>query len=269
MYEEVHPDSIIFSKPGFYLVGVDSETAKKWLQLNIRNRRIRKSLVAFLRSQIEDGEWQLGHPQPIVFSDAGRLIDGQHRLTAIAEAVVSNGKAIKIRVETGVPDGIREYLDSGAVRTLEDRVELHPDPGFNRFVAQLVNFHLRIANVSNNSRSATPTLAKEFYRHYARSLKKAYDLNHKDKGTGQVAVSLAAVQYFEINEEKAGEFYADLFVAAGRVQQAQMLRDFLVRRGNRDGGFTIRQDTHYKAIGCMKAHLEGRKVLRVVKASSW
>jgi hypothetical protein len=271
MYEEVDPDFIIFSKPGFYLVEVDAETAKKWLQLNIGNRRLRKAGVSFLRSQIENGEWQSSHPQPIVFSDTGRLIDGQHRLTAIAEAVVSNGKPLKImvRVETGAPDGIREYLDSGIGRTLEDRADLDPDPGFNRFITQLVNFHQCILFPSSKSKKTTPAFAKDFYRRHSWSLKKVYELNRKEKGTGQVAVSLAAMQYFEINEQKAGEFYADLFIAAGRVQQAQMLRDFLIRQRNIAGGLAIREDAHYKAIGCMKAHREGREIFRVNRVSSW
>ena len=128
MFKEIKPHQLKVTTPGLFIVRVDSDVARDWLKLNLKNRRIRKTLVEYLKRQIESGEWQSNHPQPVVFSDAGRLIDGQHRLTAIAESEVYNGSSVCLRVETGASDGIREYMDTGIARTLEDRVELDSDP---------------------------------------------------------------------------------------------------------------------------------------------
>jgi hypothetical protein len=269
MFKETKPSELLIAKPGLHLVKVDSDVARDWLRLNIKNRRIRKTLVAYLRRQIESNEWQSNHPQPIVFSDAGRLIDGQHRLTAIAEAEIYNGSSVKMRVETGADDKIREYMDTGITRTLDDRVELDSDLVFNKFVSQIISIDMMLGNKTGKYGKATPEDAKEFFTLHEKALRLVYDRHRREKATGQVAVSLAAMQYFEKDAEKADEFYSDIFVAAGNVQQAQMLRDYLFRTVNARGGYTVRKEVYSKAVGCMKAHMEGRHVAKVTRAGSW
>lgn len=270
MFRETKPSDLLIAKPGLHLVKVDSDVARDWLKFNIKNRRIRNTLVAYLRRQIETNEWQSNHPQPIVFSDAGRLIDGQHRLTAIAEAEIYNGSAVKMRVETGADDKIREYMDTGITRTLDDRVELDSDHVFNKFVSQLISTELMlIQGRTSKYGKATPDDAREFYSLHEKALRQVFDRHQREKGTGQVAVSLAAMQYFEIDAEKADEFYSDLFVAAGNIQPAQMLRDFLLRQLSTRNGFSARKATYLKTVGCMKAHMDGRDVAKVTRAATW
>jgi hypothetical protein len=268
VFKEIKASELEITRPGIFVVKVDSDTARQWLKLNVKNRRIRKSLVEYLRRQIDEKEWQSNHPQPIVFSDAGRLIDGQHRLTAIAESEICNGSSLKIRVETGADDRIREYMDTGITRTLEDRVELDSDPAFNKFIAQLVAIDLLIVqNKAKKYGKATPDDAKEFYAVHHKALRQVFDRHRREKGTGQTAVSIAAMQYFEKDEDKADEFYSDVFVAAGNVQQAQMLRDYLLRNLNGVGGMSARTEVYQKAVACMKAHFDGRKIGKVTRAT--
>lgn len=267
MFKEIKAHDLQITKPGIHVVKVDSEIARKWLTLNIKNRRIRKSLVMYLRRQINEGEWQPNHPQPVVFSDAGRLIDGQHRLTAIAESEIYNGESVKVRVETGADDRIREYMDTGITRTLEDRVELDSNPAINKFAAQMVAINFSFTNGKANVQGkATPEDAKEFYAIHKNAIHQVFERKRSERGTGQAAVSFAALEYFELDENKADEFYSDLFVPAGNVQQSQMLRDFLCRLQT-SGGFANRQEAYQKSVSCMKAHLADRKIGKVTRAN--
>lgn len=270
MFKETKPDSIVVTQPGWHLVRVDSDQARLWLKLNVNNRRVRRHLVEYLKRQIMTDEWQGNHPQPIVFSDAGRLIDGQHRLTAIAESEVFNGSSLPVRVETGASDKVREYMDTGIPRTLDDRVQLDGNPVFNKFASQLIGLEFSLRpGLTYIHKKATPDDAKEFFAIHHRAMRSVFERHHRERCVGQVAVSFAAVEYFERDEEKADEFYSDIFLPAGNVQQSQMLRDSLFRFAAKTGGSAARREVYSKSVGCMKAHLEGRKVKRVTRADSW
>lgn len=65
------------------IVHVTPQTARLWLKRNSHNRPIRPSHVETLRDSFSRGEYVMTH-QGIAFDDAGELIDGQHRLSAIA-----------------------------------------------------------------------------------------------------------------------------------------------------------------------------------------
>lgn len=269
MLKEIKPHQLVVAKPGLFVVNVDSNVARDWLKLNFKNRRIRRTLVEYLKRQIETGEWQSNHPQPVVFSDAGRLIDGQHRLTAIAESEVYNGSSVYLRVETGASDSIREYMDTGITRTLDDRVELDGDLRLNKFATQIISCHLMIvADKAQKYGKATPEDAKEFYAIHHESVKHVFERHRREKGTGSIPVALAAMEYFERDHQMADEFYTDLFRPAGEVQQSQMLRDFLLRMQN-NGSSVARREQYLKTISCMKAHMEGRNVGKVVRAANW
>ena len=75
---------------------IGPEAAKEMLECNVDNRSPKKSALA---KALEDGEWQL-NGETIVFSDTGRLIDGQNRLIAV--------------IKTGVP------IDTIVVSTQHD-----------------------------------------------------------------------------------------------------------------------------------------------------
>lgn len=99
---------------------VTPEMARQWLQANSNNRRIKKSLVARIKADIESGNWQMTH-QPIALAEDGQLLDGQHRLAAIA----ASGMVVPLMVATNCPQETFAVIDSGAKRTVSD--SLHVD----------------------------------------------------------------------------------------------------------------------------------------------
>jgi hypothetical protein len=89
--------------------------AAELLSLNIKNRPINESHVAFFEEQLKRGEMLLTH-QGIAISDNARLLDGQHRLTAI----VRTGISAEILVTRGLSEKVFTVLDSGSKRSAGD-----------------------------------------------------------------------------------------------------------------------------------------------------
>lgn len=64
------------------LVLVTVEMATEWMTRNVCNRNIRKGRVALYARQMAEGLWEL-NGETLVFDVQGRLVNGQHRLSAI------------------------------------------------------------------------------------------------------------------------------------------------------------------------------------------
>jgi len=103
--------------------------AKKWLENNGSNRRMRHTFVQYIIDEIKQGKWQLTH-QGVAISKDGMLLDGQHRLQAIA----SLGVTLEMVVALDVPfDSVLGFqVDNGEKRTIADI--MHESP---QYVAML------------------------------------------------------------------------------------------------------------------------------------
>jgi hypothetical protein len=100
------------------VVRVTPQMAVEWLaRLNHRQRAVRRHHVFRLAQDIRNGDWKLT-PDPIVWCVDDTLINGQHRLHAIAMAGVP---ALAV-VTRGWPEATYEILDAGMRRALTDRI---------------------------------------------------------------------------------------------------------------------------------------------------
>lgn len=93
---------------------VTPEMASDWLSHRgyNRNRRISKSVVGKYLQDMKEGRWKITR-QGLIFDTAGKIIDGQHRLSAVANGEVTVAFWI-------YPDEARdtfEALDQGYKRT--------------------------------------------------------------------------------------------------------------------------------------------------------
>jgi hypothetical protein len=98
--------------PGIYTMGVESitpERASEYLAANRGNRNIVQAHVAAMARDIVNGRWMF-NAQPICFSRSGRLLNGQHRLSAVLEA----GEPIEVMVMRGLPEEAFETYDKQA-----------------------------------------------------------------------------------------------------------------------------------------------------------
>lgn len=95
---------------------ITPEMASEWLKNNPNNRPINMRDVTAMINTIKAGRFVLTH-QGIAFDEDGRLIDGQHRLTAIALA----GIPVTMMVSTNVPRQNMTAVDAGRGRNKVDR----------------------------------------------------------------------------------------------------------------------------------------------------
>lgn len=115
--------------PGRLQVTIEKVTpdlAAEWLELNVTNRNLREQLVAAYARDMTSGNWHMAG-EPIKFSKAGKLLDGQHRLWA----VVTSGVTVELLVVRGLEEKTQQVMDSGAARTASDALKLRNESNWS------------------------------------------------------------------------------------------------------------------------------------------
>lgn len=107
----LHGDAV----PSISVMDVTPELAREWLGRNMGNRPMRPGNLKKLTAALKTGNWRMTG-DPIRFSATGKLIDGQHRLSAIVET----GIAAQCVLMSGLDDSIFDVIDSGAARSKSD-----------------------------------------------------------------------------------------------------------------------------------------------------
>lgn len=117
--------------------------ALEWLALNKKNRPVKERRVAFYCKEMLAGRWRVNH-QGIAFDPDGNLVDGQHRLMAIARAGVS----VEMFVAHGVEDSTT--VDKGAGRSVSDELNMYDGTQNARAVVAIINA-MRFAEIGTNA----------------------------------------------------------------------------------------------------------------------
>lgn len=91
---------------------ITPEIAEAYLANNSKNRNINKANLYFLIAELENGRFKY-NGESIIISKNGNLLDGQHRLMAIAKSKIG----AYINVVTDVEDSSMPTIDTGANRT--------------------------------------------------------------------------------------------------------------------------------------------------------
>lgn len=100
--------------------------AKKMLEGNTDNRKLRKFRVEQYADAIKRGMWDIQN-DAITIAKSGRLLNGQHRLTAIVEA----DTAVQCLVLRGVDESTYSSIDAGLSRNLNDALLQAAGQGVN------------------------------------------------------------------------------------------------------------------------------------------
>lgn len=99
--------------------------AREWLERNTINRTLRRGWVEQLRASFERGEYEPSH-QGIAFDMDGNLLDGQHRLAAIAG--MNDGRTFPMLVTRELErERANAVIDIGAKRSTSDVLGLARD----------------------------------------------------------------------------------------------------------------------------------------------
>lgn len=116
--------------------------AEAYLKKNESNRPLKDSLVRRLMHALRGGHWRETH-QGIAFNGDGRLLDGQHRLTAI----VRTGISAQLMVARGLSDDAFLAIDTGGIRSPADHLSLRGYVNTNVMARVL---HLQFLYEANN-----------------------------------------------------------------------------------------------------------------------
>ena len=104
----------------FYTKTVTPDFARTLLQQNEVNRKLSETHVQFLAKQMTDGKF-IQNGDVIKFSKTGRLMDGQHRLSA----VVASNETIDMNFCEGLNESAFDVLDTGRPRGASDVLSIH------------------------------------------------------------------------------------------------------------------------------------------------
>lgn len=133
--------------------------AKELLKRNTRNRPLNIRRAKVLSEAIKRGEWEL-NGDTIRISDTGVVLDGQHRLYAIAES----GCAVETIVVSGLPDKVFDTIDvGGAARTTGNVLSLAGRKYANQLAALTRMYFIwsKSGDPANGNPDYAPTTAQQ------------------------------------------------------------------------------------------------------------
>jgi len=110
------------SRDGYCRLHVDPSDAKSLLERNTNNRKLRETVVDYYANEMINGNW-VDNGDPIRIARSGRLLNGQHRLSAVVKAGVS----LPFHFLSDLSEESFEQMDNGAKRTLNDNLDIVSD----------------------------------------------------------------------------------------------------------------------------------------------
>lgn len=214
---------------------ITKKEATELLESNSVNRKLRGRVVDAYRRDMEEGRWKMTG-EPIQISRSGMLLNGQHRLTALATS--DKAKSQEFLVVTGLDDKVQMAMDQGAARGVADALKIanghvknvtvvsglcrwmvaHPDPGVPGMVTSLKK-KISIAE------------SVEAYDHYSEILQLAADravFMRKHIPASVTALAYCYLQFFRVDAEACNEFFGAMidmsFSAKGDPRKAALKR---------------------------------------------
>ncbi|NNH75860.1 hypothetical protein HLB23_39430 [Nocardia uniformis] len=109
------------------ILEIDAPLARRMLEHNPNNRAIRLARVQQYYDDMVSGRWRF-NGEAIKFGPDGELLDGQHRLLAIAR---TSGQAFAMLVVRGLSRETQVTMDQGAKRTPADQLTISGITGHN------------------------------------------------------------------------------------------------------------------------------------------
>jgi hypothetical protein len=206
---------------------IGPEEAQKLLDRNYKDQRLIKTrLVQYLVKILKDGGWNSNLPQPIMVSESGELLDGQHRCMAI----IKSGVKALCWVARGVPESAYPDIDSGVSRTLYDRVTFTPEARWlNKLVSSIVTQWAHYASgAQGRGVRITPSEARALFAKHAAAITWAAKSTAHEKGIGRVQVSVALAQMYERDPDKAQALADTVWGNDMRRTNGIRLREFLI-----------------------------------------
>ena len=203
--------------------------------IDATNRNLKTRNVKFLGRAISEGSWKR-HAGNIKFDVTGTLIDGQHRLYAIAQA----DKDIEVILEKGCDKGTTPAIDQGDNRTLTHAVQFGGGLGkitpaqagwmTKRTVGVLRSLYdvdgkvVPEGTLSERSKGYSAKLVVDTFNKHKEALLYLYGNRSNKKGYARPAVLSPIVSFMTRNLKKGKEFYNDFIGASLKKPKSNAAR---------------------------------------------
>lgn len=207
------------------VVEITPAWAADLLTRNPKNRNLRKSHAEAIARDMSRGDWQF-NGDAIRLNGDGSVIDGQHRLTGCVLA----GVPFKTLLVRGLSSDVRATIDSGAGRTIADRLGMSGVPN-SHTVAAAIRLMVGLATGQGGRAVVTPSEALRVMQAHPDVVKSAAACHHAFPGMGS---TLTAFHY--IGTVTDGADTADTFIEVWKTgvpfysgDAAHILRERVIR----------------------------------------
>lgn len=229
---------------------ITPDEAKRLLENNTLNRNISDRAVGAIARDMKNGDWVF-NGESIKISDAGYLLDGQHRLSACVRA----GVPFTTLVIEGLPNSAMDTVDAGRKRTAGDVLKMHGYVNNNKLAAAakaIMDYKqhgIRMSASGNNPYSNSEILAFiDANPVVLECTKKAIQLSSRSESL--IAPATAALIYYmfiQVDKEAADRFFDRLQTGADldELNPILKLRNYLI--GLRASKMSTR-DASYRTI---------------------
>lgn len=246
-------------KPQSELVVITPAIATTWLSTTERNRSLSDTTVKTYAGDMTAGAWKITH-QGIGFDVDGKLIDGQHRLSAIVRANIP----VAMLVTRGLPKDAQDVIDAPRVRTVKDQLELIDGVtnASTKAAAAKIVFALE-----HNIRSTFRLTLNQVRQVLAADGARIENILSIFRGTPfKTAPFLGALAFALGAGDKVIDFAERVRNGEGlkRGDPAHTMRDFVLL--TRRGGTVERISTAFGTLRAVHAHIHGEE-LRILRAA--
>jgi len=217
---------------------VTPELAQQLLEKNVNNRRLQTKRVEKLSQSMSRGEWQF-NGDTIRISVSGRLLDGQHRLAAIAKSGVPQ----RYIIVEGLNDESFTTIDIGSARNAGQMLQMTGAKHVTALAAA-AKMHLLLESVGkpihgNLEKQPTHTEIVDFAE-ASEDLKESAQFSNSRKWVNRyIGPSVGALCHFEfgrVSKMLRDAFFEELISGETSYQDSpiRFIRDLLIEeRGSK------------------------------------
>lgn len=253
----------------YEIVDITPKTASKWLESNAQfNRKLRQTVVDRYARDMLNGAWNLTH-QGVAFDTKGRLIDGQHRLAAIAKAGVS----VRMTVVRDTPAGAFDHVDIGFGRTTADVLSAQGEGWITNEHIAIVRFMEAGQNFKTITTARSPFELRDMVDMHKNALSFVFqNLERRVKGVtiAPVLAAVAVAYYSESNRAKLSDFLRLLVngIAQDPIRDSTTirLREWL-RDATGNASAASRMEAFMKTQRVVKAYMVGETLTKIYTPS--
>jgi len=240
---------------------VTPDKAKAWLAQGSRNRSLTPVVVETYARAMQRGDWRDYHPDPVILTSQGALLNGQHRLTAL----VKTGKSYYMLIVQYSNDdyslGLEFTLDRGKRRSTRDVLTLGTGKPITTIMAAVAR-HL-FYGIQASSRVIPDTDFVAFYRQHEPAMADAVRLLSPSRKRVTLAPVIAACAraLVSVDSSEVARF-AQVLLSGESLNEREhsivRLRNWLLVE--RQGGLNAAAaaDVYARTTMVLKAYVERR-----------